>query len=96
MIIRIFTATIPIELHNEFEVKFRAISLPLVNGYPGLISCDIGKPSKWNPNEFVMVSQWESEFDLINFAGEKWNEAHIPQGMDQYIQDCSVSHFESL
>lgn len=96
MIIRIFTARIHKELHNEFEIKFKEISVPVVKNYNGLISLDLGKPTKWNPNEFVMVSRWEKEEHLINFAGDKWNEAHIPQGMEKYIKQCSVSHYINI
>lgn len=96
MIIRIFKATIPNELHYEFEIKFKEISVPLVNNYPGLISCEIAKPTKWNTDEFVMVSRWKSESDLINFAGNQWNEAHIPNGMEKYIKDCSVRHYGNI
>ncbi|WP_222982941.1 antibiotic biosynthesis monooxygenase family protein [Flagellimonas meishanensis] len=96
MIIRIFTATIPTDLHDEFEAKFKEISVPLVKKYQGLVSLEIGRPSKWNPNDFVMISKWESVKDLIVFAGEDWNQAHIPKGMEKYITACSVSHFEHI
>jgi len=96
MIIRIFKATIPPELHDEFEIKFKEISVPVVNNYKGLISLEIGRPTKWNPEEFVMISQWENEMNLIEFAGENWNQAHIPNGMEKYIRECSVDHFETI
>jgi len=93
MIIRIFKASVPLELHEEFQAKFKAISVPIVKNYQGLISLEIGKPTKWNPTEFVMISRWEKEINLIDFAGEKWNKAHIPKGMEDYITACSVDHF---
>ncbi len=96
MIIRIFTATVPRELHEEFEAKFQAISVPLVKNYQGLVSLEIGRPSQWNPGEYIMVSRWETVQDLINFAGENWNQEHIPPGMEKYISTCSVSHFEQI
>lgn len=96
MIIRIFKATIPKELHGEFELKFREISVPVVNNFSGLISLEIGRPSQWNPEEFVMISRWENESDLIDFAGENWSQPHIPKGMEKYIGDCSVSHYRNI
>lgn len=96
MIIRIFRATIPVELHKEFEMKFREISVPVVKNHEGLISLEIGRPSKWNPEEFIMISRWNSENDLIAFAGENWNEAHIPNGMEKFIEKCSVFHYENI
>lgn len=96
MITRLFRATVPQELHSEFAEKFRAISVPMVQSYSGLVSIEIAGPTQWNPNEFVMISRWESEADLIKFAGERWNEAHIPVGMEKYIAECSVSHYKAI
>ncbi|MEM7381252.1 MAG: antibiotic biosynthesis monooxygenase [Bacteroidota bacterium] len=96
MIIRIFKAVVPTEQHQEFEEKFKAISVPVVENSKGIISLDIGKPTTWNPKEFVMVSRWESEQDLIDFAGTSWNQAHIPNGMEKYIESCTVDHFYSI
>jgi len=96
MIIRVFKATVPKELHLEFEKKFKAISVPLVKGYEGLISLEIARPTQWNDCEFAMISRWEKEEHLVKFAGVAWNEAHIPQGMETYITDCSVSHYVNI
>lgn len=96
MIVRIFKAIVPAELHSEFEIKFKEISVPVVKNYQGLIDLEIGRPTKWNPLEFVMVSKWENEKHLVEFAGDNWNQAHIPKGMEKYIQECSVCHFESI
>ncbi len=96
MIIRIFTAEIPQNLHLEFETKFKEISVPLVKNQKGLLELDIAKPTQWNPNTYVMISKWKEVEDIINFAGEKWNQAHIPQGMEKYIQSCTVNHFLNI
>ncbi|MGX1930738.1 antibiotic biosynthesis monooxygenase family protein [Flagellimonas sp. 2504JD4-2] len=96
MIIRIFTAIVPQTKHSEFESKFKEISVPLVKGQKGLLGIDIARPTQWNPNTFVMISKWASEDDLIQFAGAKWNEAHIPSGMEKYIDSCSVEHFFNI
>ncbi len=96
MITRIFTAIVPSSLHGEFEEKFKAISVPLVKNYDGLISLEIARPTQWNPEEFLMISRWEEEKHLIAFAGKEWNTAHIPQGMEKYIRECSVAHYENI
>jgi heme-degrading monooxygenase HmoA len=96
MIIRIFKAIVPKEFHKEFEIKFKEISVPVINGYNGLLSLEIAKPSKWNPNEFVMISRWEKEEHLVKFAGERWNEPHIPNGMEKYIKHCTVYHYINI
>ena len=96
MITRIFKTIVPAKMHCEFEIKFKEISVPFVKNFKGLISIEIGRPTKWNPNEFVMISKWKKETDLVAFAGENWNQAHIPKGMEKYISECSVSHYEGI
>ncbi|WP_431129586.1 antibiotic biosynthesis monooxygenase family protein [Flagellimonas flava] len=96
MIVRVFTAEVPHNLHAEFESKFKEISVPLVQGQQGLIRLEIARPTQWNPDTFSMISYWTSEEDIRLFAGEQWNQAHIPAGMEKYIQSCSVQHFEQI
>nr|WP_299383677.1 antibiotic biosynthesis monooxygenase [Allomuricauda sp.] len=96
MVIRVFTAEVPKVLHFEFEARFKEISLPLVQGQRGLLRLEIARPTQWDPNCFAMISYWESEADIKNFAGENWNQAHIPAGMEKYIRSCSVQHFEEI
>lgn len=96
MIIRIFKASIPSHLQSEFETKFKEVSVPLVKRFKGLISIEIAEPTRWNPEEFVMISRWSSESDLIEFAGQNWYRAHIPKGMEKYIEKCTVSHHRNI
>jgi len=96
MIIRIFKAIVPLEKHLEFEQKFREISVPLVQHSQGLLSVEIGKPGAVNPDEFVMISIWDKVESLIKFAGDQWNVPHIPKGMEVFIAECSVAHYESI
>lgn len=96
MIIRVFTAIVKNDLQQEFEAKFQEISVPLVKNYTGLISLEIAKPTIWNPDEFLMISRWEEEKHLIDFAGANWNKADIPKGMEKYIERCSVAHYENI
>lgn len=80
-------------MQQEFEAKFKEISAPVVQKFKGLLSLEIGSPTRWNPEDYVMISRWESEEDLIVFAGENWNEAHIPKGMEKFGREYSVSHY---
>ena len=54
----------------------------------------IGKPTKWTPDEYVMNSQWKNEESLREFAGENWSQAHIPEGMEKFLKECWIHHFE--
>ena len=96
MIIRVFKAKIPEVLHEEFEAKFKEISAPAVKQFDGLISLEIGLPTHWNPEECIMISRWISQKDIIAFAGDDWNQAYIPEGMEKFVADVSLSHYEEI
>lgn len=40
-----------------------------------------------------MVSRWADEAALADFAGENWNQAVIPAGMERYVAECWVHHY---
>ena len=94
MITRVFRVKVPLELHPEFEEKFYSISIPAVESQPGMVSVFVGRPTQCSPDEYVMISTWENEHCLRDFAGENWNQAVIPDGMEKFVADCWVHHYE--
>ena len=96
MITRIFRVRIDPALRDAFERDFQAISVGVVEKQKGLVSVSIGKPTIWTPNEYSMVSTWRTEGALITFAGDDWQQAHIPSGMEKYILECWVHHYVSF
>jgi len=94
-ITRIFRVRIAPELRQEFEEKFSSVSVHRVNEAPGFVSASILKPTKWAPDEYAMISQWENETALKGFAGEEWKHAVIPSGMENFVVERWVHHYES-
>ena len=93
MITRIFRVQIRPDLQTEFEPLFETVSVAAVERAEGFVSVEIGKPSKWAPHEYVMVSKWQSEAALIAFAGKEWHLPHIPDGMEKFVEQCWVHHY---
>lgn len=96
MIIRIFEVVIDPKYRNGFERDFKSISVETVKSSKGLISCTIGSPSKWNSDEYTMITVWENELSLIDFAGKNWNQAVIPSGMEKYAKSFNVKHYTNM
>ncbi|QLC24579.1 hypothetical protein HFP57_05750 [Parasphingopyxis algicola] len=96
MIIRIFRACIKIGLEDEFEEKYRTVSVPFMESCQGMESVSIGRPTQWTPDDYVMVSEWTSLQALQDALGSAWHEAHIPAGMEHLIASCAVEHFERM
>lgn len=94
MFIRIFRARVPADLQHEFEQRFLSVSVPFVKAAKGFQSLSVGRPTRWQPDEYVMVSVWENEEALVAFAGDRWNQAVIPHGMEKYVSECLVHHYE--
>ncbi|ASJ90865.1 antibiotic biosynthesis monooxygenase family protein [Porphyrobacter sp. CACIAM 03H1] len=92
-IVRLFRVRIHADLHAEFAGKFATLSVDAVRGAEGALSVEILKPARWAPDEYLMISRWSDEAALAAFAGEDWNRAVIPPGMERYVADCSVHHY---
>jgi len=93
---RVFRVRVQAALHAEFEAKFLLVSVPYVQAAQGIVSVSVGRPTKWAPDEFVTISVWANEDALRSFAGESWNVAVIPAGMERYVSECWVHHYESF
>jgi heme-degrading monooxygenase HmoA len=61
-----------------------------------LVSVTIGRPTKWAAEEYMMISIWENEQFVEDFAGENWHQAVIPEGMEKYVAECWVHHYENF
>ena len=96
MIVRIFQITIRPEFRNEFEKDFATISVAAVQNQKGFIKCEIGYPTKWNPNNYSMITYWKDDRSLVAFAGEEWNKAVIPDKMKKYPVAYNVVHFRIM
>ncbi len=93
-IVRIFRVRVDPKLKEEFERKFETVSVNAVTKRAGFLSETIHKPTKWTPDEYAMISRWESEEALRAFAGTNWNHAVIPKEMAKYVIECWVHHYE--
>ena len=96
MIIRIFHVEIDPTKRDAFERGFASLSVDAVKASSGLISCEIGKPTKWTPNSYIMITKWKDEASLLAFAGKNWNVPVIPEGMEGFAVNTSVSHYVQM
>ena len=93
MIIRIFRIHVPAAHHEEFERGFQAI-LDAVKSYPGVVSVNIGLPTRGAPEEYAVISTWASVKYLEAFAGPNWEQPLMPAGMEKFASACWVHHYK--
>ncbi len=94
-ITRVFRVRIDSDLRQEFESQFSSIALHRIHEASGFISATIYKPTKWAPDEYALISQWESEASLITYYGEEWNQAVIKRGAERFVVACWLHHYQS-
>ncbi len=94
-ITRVFRVRIDGKFRQEFEEKFSSDALYKIQEAAGYISASIHKPTKWTPDEYAMISQWENEACLKAFFGEQWNEAVITPRAAEFIVACWLHQYES-
>ena len=94
-ITRIFRVRIDSNFKQEFEERFSSDVMHKIQEAAGFISASIHKPTKWAPDEYAMVSQWDNEESLKAYFGERWNEAVISPRAEEFVEACWLHHYES-
>ena len=92
-LIRVFRASVKPGLTDEFQSFFLNEALPLVISQEGMQRATIGLPSESKPNEFLMISEWESLESLKKFTGENWNTAVIDSRESHLLAEAVVDHY---
>lgn len=96
MITRVYRVRIRPELRAEFESLFQTVAQGSVTKFDGCKRVVVGGPTPLTPNEYAMISDWDNETSLSEFAGADWSVAHIPDGMEKFVDECWVHHFEHM
>jgi len=93
---RIFRVQIHPEMKEEYEDMFINVAVPYVERHAGNIEAWPGRPVKEGSFEYVFYSTWDSLDSIIAFAGTSYDEAVIPPGMEKFIVQCWVYHYQSF
>ncbi len=92
-IVRVFQADVKAGKADEFRAFFLGEALPLVRGYPGLVSVEVGLPEEDTPRSFLMITTWSSVAALTEFAGPDWRHAVIDPREAHLLERTRVSHY---
>ena len=96
MITRVYRVQIKPELRAEFEPLFQTVARGSVADITGCTRVVVGGPTPDTPDEYAMISEWDTAESLTEFAGADWSVAHIPDGMEKFVQTCWVHHFRHM
>lgn len=97
MIIRVFRAIPKTGKADELAALVKEISIPFVDGQPGLLARHTGKGIGATGDEIVMISIWGNLDAMKSMTGEKWESEVIPDEREaERIEECFVHHYETL
>lgn len=96
MITRIYRVRINPDLRQEFEPLFQTVARASVADCAGCLQVTVGGPSSDTPDEYAMISVWDGEESLRKFIGSDWTVAHIPPGMEKFVDTCWLHHFHHM
>lgn len=96
MITRIYRVKIKPDLRDEFEPLFKTVALGSATKFNGCKQVILGAPTAEAPDEYAMISIWDNENSLEEFAGADWSAPHIPDGMEKFIDECWLHHFFNM
>ena len=97
MIIRVFRAIPKTGMADELAALLKEISIPFVDGQPGLLARHTGKGVGATGDEILMISVWENLDVMKSMTGENWESEVIPDAqLAERIEKCFVHHYETL
>jgi quinol monooxygenase YgiN len=97
MIVRVFRAIPKSGKADELAALLKEISIPFVDGQPGLLARHAGKGFGATGDEIVMISVWKDLDAMKNMTGERWESEVIPDArLAERIEKCFVHHYETF
>jgi quinol monooxygenase YgiN len=97
MVIRVFRAKPKTGKADELAALVKDISIPFVDGQPGLLARHTGRGIGATGDEIVMISVWADLDAMKSMTGENWESEVIPDEREaERIEECSVRHYETL
>jgi heme-degrading monooxygenase HmoA len=97
MIIRIFRARPQPGTADELARLAEEISIPFVDGQPGLMARYTGRGLGATGEELVMVSVWEDLDAMRNMTGDDWESPVIPdERLEPLIMESFLHNYESI
>ncbi len=97
MIIRIFRARPQSGTVDELARLAEEVSIPFIDGQPGLVARYTGRGLGATGDELVMVSVWEDLEAMKNMTGDDWESPVIPdERLETLIAESFLHHYESI
>ena len=92
-VVRVFRASVHPGKEAEFESFFLEAAVPMLRAHNGLVSLQVGLPREEAPQDFLMVTVWDSVEALAEFSGDNWREAVIDPREKHLLKEVTVSHY---
>ncbi len=97
MIIRVFRARPKPGTVDELARLAEEVSIPFVDGQPGLVARYTGRGVGATGEELVMITVWEDLDALKNMTGDAWENAVLPdERLEPLIAESFLHHYESI
>lgn len=93
-ILRVFKARAKPGKAQILKQKFSQTSVAVVRDAPGNLGHFFGTDLSSGKNQLVFISVWQ-DLDAIKARfGDSWEESFLPEGYDDIIEECSITHIE--
>ena len=93
-IMRLFQVQTKPGCAEELLSKFATTSADVVRHEPGNEGYFFGKGVAQDDGYVVFASFWENLDAVKQRFGEDWQVSFLPEGYEDYIEECSIRHIE--
>lgn len=93
-ILRIFEVRAKSGQIDILNQKLSDTSVSVVDGKPGNLGYFFGKNISSNGRDLMFISVWKDLEAIKSRFGETWQESFLPEGYEELIEHCSITHIE--
>ena len=93
-VLRLFEVRTKEGCTDKLIEKFSTTSAEVVRNEPGNLGYFFGRIVENDGNVVIFASMWKDIKAIKDRFGEDWQSSYLPSGYEDFIEECSVRHFD--
>lgn len=95
MIVRVLTATVPMDRAGHFNALLRT-QIPILREQPGLVYVKLARRLEGPVEQVVLFEEWRDPEAMYAWTGRDLQKARLVPGAEELIEDLIITHYEAL
>lgn len=95
MIVRVLTATVPMDRAGQFNALLRT-QIPLLREQPGLVYVKLARRLEGRVEQVVLFEEWRDPEAMYGWTGRDLQKPRLVPGAEELLEGLAITHYEAL